>query len=273
MTQVTTPVGRLLLDAYLESLRGQSFSINTVSSRKRCLQSIDKGIGLEHLSPVTLEQLADIRGWSPGTRYSYAAVCSLFTAWAFREGLLDADPWDGIRKPRQPRYRPRPITQAGLQQLLERLTAPTRSWAVLAAYAGLRREEITRVCGRDLHQTLTGYDLVVTMGKGGKASSLPAHRLVVELFDGVDDGPLFRTRTGRPYTAGHLGELACRAFAGVGVPCGLHQLRHLFGTELYRQTHDIYAVKRALRHDSIRSTEIYVEADTSWIADAVLSLA
>lgn len=156
--------------------------------------------------------------------------------------------------------------------LLERLATPYRSWAVLAAYAGLRREEICKVRGVDLVPTLTGYDLVVPDGKGGKADAIPAHQEVVDLFKDSAGEYLFLTRTGRPYTPGHLGELASHAFAAVGVKCGLHQLRHLFGTQLYANTHDVYAVKRALRHDSIRSTEVYVAADVSWIREAVCAL-
>lgn len=272
MEKSTTPLGRLLLDSYLNSLRGQSFSRETVSSRRRSLQSIDGAIGLQNATPAAFETLADIRGWAPGTRYTYASNCALFFAWAVREQLVDHNPWEGIRRPRQPRYIPRPITDGDLAVILQRVQGAVRAWAVLAAYAGLRRVEIVRVRGTDLVQTLTGHDLLIPRGKGDKPSSVPAHPLVVDLFRSAGDGHLFTTRTGKPYTPGHLGEIACHAFAGVGVKCGLHQLRHLFATRLYAQTHDVYAVKRALRHDSIRSTEVYVEADTSWIADAVLAL-
>jgi integrase len=271
--ETTTPVGRLLLDAYVDSLLGQGFRSATIDSRRRCLQSIDRAIGLDHLDPKALEALADIRSWSKGTRYAYASVCALFTAWEKREGLIDKDPWDGIRKPRQPRYRPRPITHEQLETLLARLGEPYRSWAVLAAYAGLRRDEITKVRREDLVETLDGFDLVVPDGKGGKADAVPAHPEVVSVLRGGGvHGYVFLTRTGNPFTPGHLGELAAHAFRGVGVPCGLHQLRHLFGTQLYADTHDIYAVQRALRHDSIRSTETYVKADVSWIRDAVCAL-
>lgn len=273
MTESTTSLGRLLLNSYLESLTGQAYRTATVSSRYRCLSSIDKAIGLETVTPQALETLADIRGWSPGTRYQYASVVSLFTAWATREGLIDADPFAGVRKPRQPRYRPRPISLDQFQLLVDRLANPFRAWAMLAAYAGMRREEITKLRWEHLVQTLTGFDLLIPDGKGGKSDSVPAHPEIVKfLSSGPGAGFVFTTRTGEQYTPNHLGEMAAHAFAGVGVPCGLHQLRHLFGTKLYASTHDIYAVRRALRHDSIQSTEVYVQADTTWIREAVCAL-
>jgi integrase len=39
--------------------------------------------------------------------------------------------------------------------------------------------------------------------------------------------------------------------------CRPHRLRHTFGTELYRQTHDLLLVKEALGHEDVRNTVIY----------------
>lgn len=270
--ETTTHPGRLLLEEYIASLRGQNLRPATISSRERCLRSVDAGVGLLNATPQTLATLADIRGWSPGTRYAYAANVALFFQWAVRAGRAEADPFDQVKRPRQPKYRPRPITRPQLEHLIDTLPWHIGAWATLAGFAGLRRAEICQVRGADLVPTITGHELVIPNGKGGKADAVPAHERVVAIFEGAGPGHLFLTRSLRPYTPNHLGEVARDAFLKRGVDCTLHQLRHTFGTELYRQTRDVYMVKRAMRHDRLTSTEVYVAADTSWIAEAVCAL-
>lgn len=270
--ETTTHPGRFLLEEYIESLRGQNLRPATLSSRQRSLRSIDRAIGILNVTAQTLDALSDIRGWAPGTKYIYAANCALFFRWAVESGRLAHNPFQGVKRPRQPKYRPRPITRPQLEQLIDRLPWHIAAWATLAGFAGLRRSEIAQVRGADLVPTLTGHELVIPNGKGGKADAVPAHERVARLFDGVGEGHLFLTRGLRPYTPNHLGEVAREAFRAAGVDCTLHQLRHTFGTELYRHTHDVYMVKRAMRHDRLTSTEVYVAADTSWIADAVCAL-
>lgn len=255
----------------MASLSPGGYSPETLGGCRRSLVSISRAIPLLDLTPEGLATLADIRGWSAGTRYLYAQRAAAFTAWATGEGIMAADPFENARRPRQPRYRPRPITPGELDQLLAAVPDHVAAWATLAAYAGLRRAEIGRVKGRDLVRTLTGWELQV-FGKGSKFDAVPAHPRVRALFRDAPRGHLFTTRTGRPYTANHLGEVASDAFRAAGVDCTLHQLRHLFGTSLYQRTRDVFMVKRAMRHERIASTEIYVAADTSWVADAVCAL-
>lgn len=46
--------------------------------------------------------------------------------------------------------------------------------------------------------------------------------------------------------------------AGLSSKYTVHALRHFRGVQLYAETHDIVLVKEALRHDDIRSTQVYV---------------
>jgi len=38
-----------------------------------------------------------------------------------------------------------------------------------------------------------------------------------------------------------------------------HQVRHTFGTRIYRATGDIYLTSRLMRHASVATTQIYAE--------------
>ena len=42
-----------------------------------------------------------------------------------------------------------------------------------------------------------------------------------------------------------------------------HKLRRSFGTNMYKETGDIYSVKAALGHEDIRTTQIYINIDNT----------
>lgn len=260
----------ILLDAYIASLAGASLSPETISSRRRSLRSMAAAVPLLQLDPGTVATIADIRGWAPGTRYLYVQNAALFMRWAHSEGLVGRDPFARARRPRMPRYRARPITDRQLA-VLTALPGPVGCWATVAAYAGLRRAEIAQVRHEHLQRTITGWDLVVPHGKGGRDDLVPAHPRVVECI-GPGEGLAWPARGGGAYTPGALGEKARGAFLDAGVDCTLHQLRHWYATTLYRNSHDVLAVQRAMRHESIQSTQRYVEADVDWVRAQVSAL-
>jgi integrase/recombinase XerD len=260
----------ILLDAYLASLAGANLSPETVSSRRRSLRSMSRVVPLLQLDPGAVSTIGDIRGWADGTRYLYAQNAALFMRWALGAGLVERDPFAGGLRPRAPRYRPRPITDAQLAVLVA-LPDPVGSWATVAAYAGLRRAEVAQVRHEHLQRTITGWDLVVPRGKGGKADVVPAHERVAAAI-GPGSGLVWPARSGEAYTPGALGEKAREAFRAAGVDCTLHQLRHWYATTLYRRSHDVLAVQRAMRHDSIQSTQRYVQADVDWVRAQVSAL-
>lgn len=188
MTEPTTQVGRLLLNRYIRSLRGDYLRPETIRHRRAVLANLDRSIGLVDLTPDLLETLGDIRGWKQSTRYGYAGVACLFSRWMHEAGVRDHDPFASSRRPRQPKYRARPILPDELRLLEDRCPEPVRSFVILAAYAGLRRGEIANVRWGDLRRTLLGHELVVPDGKGGKFATVPAHPKVVALF-GSEDAP------------------------------------------------------------------------------------
>lgn len=57
-----------------------------------------------------------------------------------------------------------------------------------------------------------------------------------------------------------------------GKPATAHCLRHWYGTELYRATKDILLVRDLMGHESVATTQIYAQSDTSKSAPAVALL-
>ncbi|WP_424617629.1 tyrosine-type recombinase/integrase [Bradyrhizobium sp.] len=51
-----------------------------------------------------------------------------------------------------------------------------------------------------------------------------------------------------------------------------HDLRHTFGTRLYRETKDIHLVQRAMNHSDVQTTMRYVHTDHSDVQEAMEKL-
>lgn len=126
----------------------------------------------------------------------------------------------------------------------------TALMAQLAAYAGLRAAEISRVHGRDL----VG-DVLMVHGKGGKVRAVPIVR--PELLEALEalDGWAFPNGRGSHLTPGHVSRLLSRA-----MPDGwtAHTLRHRMATVAYHGTRDLLAVGAVLGHSRPETTQRYV---------------
>ena len=119
------------------------------------------------------------------------------------------------------------------------------------AFTGLRPSELMRY--RPEHWNRTTQTLVVYTGKGGRTRTIPlstpATQALAELEAVGAIGP-FSTSTVR------------RAFIRAAARIGIHgvrpyDLRHSYGTALYRVAGDTRLVKEVLGHSDVRMTERY----------------
>jgi len=130
-----------------------------------------------------------------------------------------------------------------------------RMMAQLAGNVGMRRSEVARCRREDLIHDGVGWSLIVH-GKGDKQRMVPiTDKLATEimefcprggyLFPGNEDGHL---------SAHYVGKLI-----GELMPPGwsMHKLRHRFATRGFAATGDLLAVRDALGHTSVATTQIY----------------
>jgi integrase len=147
---------------------------------------------------------------------------------------------------------PRGISYALVQTLLESMPE-SKTWARLSvmAYTGLRPAEVQRLRPEDVRAS----ELVVRTAKGGPAvvvPLLPQAVTALEAFARLQAWGPYATRT------------AARTWRGALRRCGVTQdvrpydLRHSFGTEVYRVTGDVKVTAELMRHSSIAMTERYV---------------
>jgi integrase/recombinase XerC len=197
--------------------------------------------------------LASLGTASPRSKRVYVASLKSSYRDLMHLGLAHHNPTDGIRLPSPGRAQPRPLTDAQLEQLLAG-SGMERAWTILGAYAGLRASEVVHLYAADLVTTQYGQALEVA-GKGNVKALIPAHPLVVGVFDDAPArGPLYRMRPDS--MSGRWAQWA----GNQGLP-GLrfHQLRHTYGTRLYRLTQDLLLTAEMMRHSNINTTTIYAK--------------
>lgn len=158
-------------------------------------------------------------------------------------------------------------------------TAPTgiRNRAMMAVMldTGLRCAECCDLGTRDIN-TDTGR-VTVVQGKGGKdrilwagPETLEAVKAWLKVRPAADGALLFSTLAGDPVSTRYVRAMVERMATRANITHTVHPhtLRHTFGTDLYRQTHNIRLTQKALGHSSVTTTTIYTH-----IVDAELEAA
>ena len=231
------------------------------------LRTIGKPPG--EVTTADLEALL-LRSRSVATRSTYhSRICSVFAA------LRDAGvipeghrPEAGLPKPRRPQHRPRPLSEAQVDELLA-APAPFCDIFRIALLTGARAMELCAMEGRDLTDGPTGPELLLH-GKGGKEATVPAHPVVVDLITGYGTLGRLWPAWGSPKGFSAACNRVIRDRLGPGPT--LHQLRHTFATRLLRATSDVVTVSQLMRHSSIQTTLIYAAVADDAKAQAILLL-
>lgn len=228
---------------------------------------------LQNPETVTPRQLA---GWlaerhAPWTRYTYWQTANAWCRWLIDEGLRGDNPLSRIPRPPVPKSAPRPVPMPVVRRIMDDPpSVRARCYVVLAAFEGLRAHEIAKVRGDDLD--LAAGWLYVT-GKGGQRAAVPLHPLVRDMARGMPkEGFWFPGAHD-----GHVGSLTVtvtvgRALRRAGSSAKPHGLRHTFGTYVLRASGDLRVTQEAMRHRSVRSTQIYTQVSASDLQAAVTQL-
>lgn len=204
--------------------------------------------------------------WRPATRRSVRGALSSFYAWAHRTNLLDDNPAADLPTIRVHPGVPKPVPEAVLAAALEVADDQTRFMLLLAAYGGLRREEISKVHERDIS------DVVLTVhGKGDKDRNVPIHPRLAPYLRQVR-GWAFPSpvRPGEPVTHDYIHD---RVTAVLPAPWTTHSLRHRFATQAMRACRDVTVVQQLLGHTKVETTLRYILVDQDELQAAVLAVA
>ena len=211
--------------------------------------------------------------WKPETRKSCRSALRDFYRWAVEGGHVAVDPTKRLRPIPVPPGAPRPAPEDRLEAALGIASEEEAVMLLLAAYAGLRRNEIATLRVADLRPE----GLRVT-GKGGRVRVVPVHprlqyaleRWTTRLDD--DSGWVFPSpkRKGWHVTADYV----YRHISALMDGWSPHTLRHRFGTAVYRASgHDLRTTQELLGHSSVVTTQRYTLVDEDSKKAAVFGVA
>ncbi len=230
------------------------------------------------------------RGLGPRSiAIALAAWRGLYRWWG-RQGLVAANPVDGIRAPKGPK--PLPKALAVDQAVALAAHAPQRG------HAGLRARdhaivELLYGCGLRVGE-LVGLDAAPgpaaagwvdaadasahVLGKGGKRRSVPVGGPALQALRGwlqaraalarPGETALFVSRQGGRLTASQVRSRLKGLALEAGLPTHVHphMLRHSFASHLLQSSGDLRAVQELLGHAQISTTQVYTKLDFQHLA-------
>lgn len=277
-------------------------SRNTVATYRVALTEFQRFIAPKRWDRATEGDLTRFlgrprQGWaaasgghlSAKSRATYAGAVCGFYAWAAsrRGGLLRRDPMAELLRPRGGRPVPRAVPLADVDRLLAYAETDRRLEVMvwLAYGCGLRAAEIAGLRVEDVW--LAEPARVRVDGKGGRERVVPLHprvRVVLGAYTAgrPGSGPVVghSLRPGQAVTAKWVSRELGRVMRALGIladggqQATAHALRHTFATELLRAGRglNIHAVSRALGHERLATTQLYVASYDADVADAIAGL-
>lgn len=258
------------LSQYVTELRIAKFSPDTIDDRLSVLRRL-----AAYLDKPLLEATGcDLRGYqasfaalSPASVDIYTRHMKAFYDWAAKRQFIAVNPAEELIPTRVPRGRPHPTRPDDLRLIFACTDGALRMAYLLAAFVGLRCGEICRMHSRDLDLSEPAPTGLIH-GKGGKERTVPLLAPVVAELHGVRGWVV--TKHGLPYSPERLSIDSTRHLHRLGLATTLHSMRGTFATTAGRVTRDPLFVRDLLGHESVATTEIYMQSN---LADAHQRLA
>ena len=287
------PDRRSLLEqfvAYLSAEKG--LSANTVASYSLDLQSFGNFLpetGRDCTS-FTREDIVNYMGRLKDSGHSTASICRFissvrgFCRYLVIEKIIDDNPSETLRMPRQWERLPKALSMEDTMRLLEaevKSSMFVRDAAMLELlYAsGLRVSEVITIKINDVN--FEGGFLRV-MGKGSRERVVPMNHRASErikqymqelrplLLNARQSPFLFLTGRGKPMTRQRFWQ-ALKSFGSIAnVKITPHMLRHTFATHLLDGGADLRSVQKMLGHSDIATTQIYTKVSSDRIKKVYL---
>ncbi|MEW6226582.1 MAG: tyrosine-type recombinase/integrase [Bacillota bacterium] len=217
----------------------------------------------------------------PATVKLHLDVLSAFFAWACKNGLAQANPAEGVKRPAReappPRWLDRRAITAVARSLQKHGTTRDKALFALLLHAGLRISEALALKTNDVVVRERSGHVKVRRGKGGTYREVPlnatARRVLAEYLEGLSGERLFPGKSGGPMTSRaaqkrlrELGRLA-------GVDVTPHRLRHIFCKMLVDAGESLDRVAMLAGHANLNTTAVYTKPGRADLEKAVEKLA
>lgn len=266
------------LQEYHREMGRRALRPGSIDARMSVLVRCELAVGHPLIESVTdeLRDWLDRRPLNAKTRYAYISHLASFWRWALAEELVARNPTLRLTRPKLRRTLPRPISTEDLRTLIDQApTAEIRAMVTLGGYAGLRCMEIAGLDASDIMEQMKPPVLVVTHGKGDKPRIVPMSMTIVVALRAhrvPSYGPVFHDEHGDPLMPWRVSHILRTHMQTCGVTGSAHQLRHAFGTEVYRRSHDLRLTQELMGHSTPIPTAGYVAWAQDHAAEVVAEL-
>lgn len=226
---------------------------------------------------VAWKKALDDSGLKPSSRFTRWTAARSFFDWLTKTGRIPFSPFAAVKAPKKVKNQS-PIIPTNdefrliLNSVEHGTTRGVRDKAILHLLGtGLRVSEVSSL-RLDDYQAIEGTEdrVVKIVGKGMKERYVPLSVSTEEAIEGwlnvrCDDSDyLFTDTSGGPMTRKQVQTAFRRAAVAAGVR-GLspHKFRHHYATRLIRAGANVFAVQQLLGHESVSTTQVYVNIDMS----------
>lgn len=224
-------------------------------------------------------------GLAPSYRRSRLSALRGFCRWCVIHGYMRRDPTAAVRAPKVPEGVPKRLRPPEARALVATAAADPRTLLIvlLMLQECLRRSEVAALDVEDID--FAEHTLAVR-GKGGGGQHTAVLPISAETWralttylavEGHRYGPLIRNRVRHDprMAASTISQLVHDAMVDAGVKRPgdssrtPHSCRHTGAHDMLARTHDVRAVQQALRHASVRSTEVYLRGQVGELAQVM----
>lgn len=261
----------MLIAPHIAHLTLAGYRPRTIQEREKTLHQLARYVAPTPLEEVSRHDLQSFlaRPLKPESRRAYRSHIRGYFRWLRDEGLIAADPSERLPTIRVPRAVPRPVCEADVQRALKLAHPRMHAWLLLMLLAGLRSCEVSGLRPADVLVMDGTAILFIREGKGGAASTVPAHPMVVDALAGLPqtDGSWWEV------SAAQVSRDVSLYLSSVGVNATGHQLRHTAATLWFRSSgHDLLATSSLLRHANVATAQRYAQLDPTRPAQVVAAV-
>lgn len=279
---------------YLTLERG--LSAHTADSYEFDLQKLlpfleEEHIGLPDVTYSDLENFAatlyDL-GIADATRKRILAGVKSFFHFLKTEGFIQEDPSLLLETPRLGLHLPEVLTVEEIDALINAIdpsaAEATRNHAIIETLygCGMRVSELVNL---EFSQLMLNEEFIIVHGKGNKERMVPvspvAAACIVDYTEGDrnlveakkgEENIVFLSRRGTRLTRQMIFTLIKRLAVAADIRKNIspHTLRHSFATHLLEGGANLRAIQQMLGHESISTTEIYLNIDNTHLRSEIL---
>lgn len=264
-----------MFDVYLVDQRAKGLSEYTIEKAKWAERKL-REFTSKPLEALVLDDVTRWHAWmfeqglGKNTVHTHARVIRHYLRWAKERGYIAFDP-PSIPGPAKPNRRALSANQ--LQAFVKaieygRNRLRNRSIFILFLATGLRLGELGRLRISDVDLSLGIVTVRGETSKSQRSRQVPLGGVAAQALrdylvwgrQGSTEPSLFLNEQGYPLGLRGIHLILHRAARRAGVPwASPHVLRHTFATRSLLEGRDAFYVKALLGHESIRSTEIYMD--------------